>query len=298
MIGTSNEVLRTTMHADVAYSHQLHQRVDGSARIGFKATPWGRAALADLYQRAPSRVLFPSVESGDPTQAVLLTTSGGLTGGDRLQTTVIAGADTQVTVTTQAAEKIYRACVDCGPAVIRMHVSVGAGAWAEWLAQETIVFDGASLDRRFSADLAPGAKLLAVESLVFGRTAMQERFDAGFLHDAWRIRRDGRLIWADAMRLEGDVRAQQAAPFGFGTAVACSTLVYVGDDAAQLLDEARNLIDEHGVPGGATTFDDLLLVRLLSADAAKLRAAVMALAATIRSRAAGLPARLPRVWSC
>jgi urease accessory protein len=297
------------MHTDVAYTHQTHanpaqlvrhahQRMDGAARIGFRRRFDGRTVLGDLFQRAPCRALFPAVESGEPPQAVLLTTSGGLTGGDRLQIEATVATGACATFTTQAAEKIYRAPADSVPASIRMHASVGEEGWVEWLAQETILFDGSSLDRRFSADLAPGARLLAVESLVFGRTAMQEGFTCGFLHDAWRIRRGGRLVWADALRLQGDVRQQQSAPFGFGTAVACSTVLYAGADAAGLLDDVREVLAGCDVSGGATTFDDILLVRLLSADAARLRRAVIALAAAIRSIAAGLPARLPRVWSC
>lgn len=290
-----------------------HERADGAARIEFRASGDGRTRLADLYQRAPCRVLFPGSEADEPVQAVLLTTSGGLTGGDRTRVEVEIGARAQATVTTQAAEKLYRALDGDDDTRIHVEVKVGSDAWAEWLAQETILFNGARLRRSFSADVAAEGRLLAVESIVFGRTAMGEHFDAGLLHDSWQIRREGRLVWADVLRLEGDIRNSRRAPFAFGTAVACSTVVYVGRDAVRQLDEVRKLLGLRAPSGppsprapktvaatemAATAFDGLLLVRLLSDDAAELRSEVMNVVAGLRRCAGGLSAQMPRVWHC
>jgi urease accessory protein len=275
-----------------------HQRVDGLARIRFKAAPDGHTALADLYQRAPCRVLFPLAETGDPVQAVLLTTSGGLTGGDRTRVELEIDAGARATLTTQAAEKLYRALPEAGDARIEVDLKVGGHGWAEWLAQETILFDGSRLRRSMVADVAPDAQLLAVESLVFGRTAMGEAFETGRVHDSWRISRNGRLIWADALHLEGGLTELRTRPFCFGTAVACSTVLYVGTDAQRHLGSVRRVIDEQGLPGAATAFDGLLVIRLLADRAAELRHAVITLATEIRQAVANLPARMPRVWHC
>ena len=275
-----------------------HQRVDGEAQITFCRRADGATALADLFQRAPCRVLFPTTEADEPVQAVLLTTSGGLTGGDRTRVAISVESHARATLTTQAAEKIYRALPNTGDAVVQVEMRVGDGAWAEWLAQETIVFDGSRLRRLFTAEVAATGRLLAVESIVFGRTAMGEHFNSGVLHDAWRISRAGRLIWADALRLEGDLKRLRTAPFGFGTSVACATLVYVGADASQQLSEARRLLSGCPLPCGATSLDGIMLVRIMADDASELRTAVMNLIAGIRAAAASLPARLPRVWHC
>ena len=286
------------MNADVRNLTGVHQRVDGEASIAFRRAASGKTVLADLYQRAPCRVLFPTTENDEPIQSVFLTTSGGLTGGDRTRVSISVGAGAQATATTQAAEKIYRALPNTGDARVEVDMSVGDGAWAEWLAQETIVFEGSRLRRSFTADVAATGRLLAVESIVFGRTAMGESFNSGLLHDAWRIRRDGRLVWADALHLEGDVQKQRAEPFGFGTRVACSTVLYAGADAAQQITGVRRLLDECDLPCGATSLDGILLVRIMADDASALRAVVMRLIAGIRQAAAALPARLPRVWHC
>jgi urease accessory protein len=239
--------------------------------------------------------LFPDSEADDPFTAVLLTTSGGLTGGDRLDIEVGVGEGAAATITTQAAEKIYRSRGD--DCTVRIRLNVAADAWAEWLMQETILFDGARLSRRTEADVAANGRLLAVESLVFGRSAMGETFDHGLIHDVWRIRRDGRLMWADAVRLEGDVAAERRKPFGFGAAAGCATLIYVGADAARHLEAAREALSQTEATGGASSFDGLLIVRLLAGDAAHLRGAVAHCVKRLRAAIAGMPERMPTVWS-
>lgn len=270
------------------------QRVVGAASLVFRRRRGGDSALDGLYQKAPCRLLFPDVEPQEPPQAVLLTTSGGLTGGDRLKVAFEVGEGAGATLSTQAAEKLYRCLPGEAPTRIEVAVRVGAGAWAEWLAQETILFDRSRLRRCLDVDLAPGARLLAVESLVLGREAMGEHYVEGYLHDAWRVRRGGRLVWADALHWDDGVVPR---PFGFGEARACATLLYAGDDAAQQLGRVRAALGEDG-PGAVGVLDGLLIVRLLGADAAEIRRTVMRLAALIRHAAGGWPQRMPRVWTC
>src|SRR4029453_19030832 len=93
------------------------QRASGESRVVF-AVRDGATRLADLYQRDPCRVLFPEPELGEPRQAVLLTTSGGVTGGDSLAMAIEVEAGAEAVATTQAAEKIYRAAKDGGACAI------------------------------------------------------------------------------------------------------------------------------------------------------------------------------------
>jgi urease accessory protein len=251
--------------------------------------------LAHLHQKTPCRVLFPRPETGDIPAAVLLTTSGGLTGGDSLRIAIEASPEAHAVVTTQAAEKIYRA--RDGEAAIEVALEVHPGAWLEWLPQETILFDRAHLRRRTSARVAPGGRLLAGEIVIFGRRARGERFAEGLLHDSWRVRRGGVLAWADALHLEEDIARTLDHPAGFDRAVAVATLVYVGDDASDRLDLARALLAESAGRAGATIVGGLLLVRLLGRDARLLREDFMRLCKGLRAALAGLPARMPRVWA-
>ena len=271
------------------------ERSHGAAEMRFApAGAEGRTRVAWLHQKAPCRALFPHAEVGDPLLAVLLTTSGGLTGGDSLKLRIEAAAGARALVTTQAAEKIYRALAcDCA---IDVALEVGTGAWLEWLPQETILFEGARLTRKTSIAIAPGGCLLAGEMFVFGRTARGERFTHGRLHDAWRVRQAGRLVWADALHLEGDIARRLDHPAGFDRAAAYATAFYVAADAPDWLEAARRLLEDAACRAAATIVNGILLARFFGRDAQALRGDLMRFYAGMRAMVAGLPRHMPRVW--
>ncbi len=271
--------------------------IAGAAEIAFVERQ-GRTRLSHLYQRDPLRVLFPDAAQGEPPIAVLLTTSGGLVGGDRLAISVDIGPGASAHVTAQSAEKIYGST---GPdTVIEIALRIGAASRLEYLPPETILFDGARLRRRASVDLAADASLLAGEILVFGRIASGERMATGLVHDGWELRRDGRLIWADAFHLAddslGSLLSKMADPACLDGATACATLLLAAPDVARFLAGARETIAASGVRGGATIVAGVLVARLLAADAFMLRRAYVALAGQLRATQAGLPAILPGLW--
>lgn len=269
----------------------------GTAEIGFSDAA-GTTRLAHLFHSDPLRVLFPTAPPGEIASGTLVTTSGGLVGGDRLDILVEAGDDARALVFGQAAEKIYRSAGD--DTHIDVRLSVAGGGWLEWLPQETILFDRARLRRLTAAEVAPGARLLAGEMVVFGRTAMGEAMTDGLVRDAWEVRRAGRLVWADALHLDDTLADDLADPAGFDGALAFASLVYVGDDAADHLPTARGLLDNAGsVPGlrtGASRLGDVLIVRWLGREALPLRNAFGAFWAAFRHAAGGLPPTLPRLW--
>lgn len=269
------------------------QRGDGAAELVF-ARRGSTTALAHLYQHDPCRVLFPRPEGGDPVTAVLLTTSGGLAGGDRLRVEVAGREGTAACVTAQAAEKIYRSLGD--GARMSVALDVASGATLEWLPQETILFDRARLRRRTEVRVAPQGRLIACEMLVFGRTARGERYDSGFVFDAWRVRRGDRLVWADALRLDGAMEAQLRRTAAFDRALATATAIYVADDADRHLEAARALAADAQEKAGATLVNGVLLARFLGRDATAVRGDLMHYLGGLRHATAGWPVRLPRVW--
>ena len=267
------------------------QRVDAEARIAFRRRG-ARTVLADLQARGGARLLLPRATPDGWTEAVLVNTAGGLTGGDRLTlaATLHDGADARLT--TQAAEKIYRS-ID-GPAVLRNSLSLGPGSRAEWLPQETILFDGAALDRRLDVDLAPDAQLLAVEAAILGRTARGERVAQGSLRDSWRVRRTSRLLFADSIRLEGEIARHAAGPATLRGACAFATVLYVAPDAAARLEPLwQALTDLGGIEAGASLVSGLLVARVVASDGLALRRALVPALARLRD---GRPA--PRLWTC
>lgn len=288
-------ISRSEPVAAAAEAVPLRRWADGAAELGL-AGRGGCTRLRRLYQSDPCRVLFPTAADGDPLQAVVVTTSGGIVGGDRIRLAVEADAGTAATVTTQAAEKVYRSAG--ATAELSVGIAVAAGAVVEWMPQETILFDRSRLRRRTCVEVASGGRLLAGEIVVFGRRAHGERFGRGLLHDAWRVRRDGRLAWADALHLDGDAGAVLARPSAFDGAVAAATVVFVSDDAAASLEAARALIAASVTDcrAAATRVGPVLVMRFLARSPSALRASYARFWANFRGATLGLPARVPRVW--
>jgi urease accessory protein len=243
--------------------------------------------------------LFPAPARGDPPVAVLVTTSGGLVAGDRLDIRVELSPGAAAHVTGSAAEKVYRSTGRT--TIINQALSIGPGAALEFLPPETILFDCARLRRETIIDLAPGSAFLGGDIVVFGRRARGERFAGGLLREIWELRRDGDLVWGDALHLEDDVGRIIDDPACFDGAAAFATMILSppAGDVRSLLDGARLIQSACGTAGlraGATAVAGLVIARWLAADAAVLRRAYADLACHFRSAALGLPERLPRVW--
>ncbi len=229
-----------------------------------------------------------------PPEAVLITTSGGLADGDRIDLTCEAEANTQVRVAGQAAEKIYRARGDV-PARVATHLTVGSNARLDWLPQETILFDGARLDRRLRTDVAAGGWLTVSDMVVFGRIARDERFRRGQFADRWSLRQNGAPIWIDATRLEGPTLTLLDHRYGYDRAESAGLWIGQGGRASVALRDAlRDALVGSDCRAGVTLLDGVVIIRLLGGAQAVRRAMIAAILA--ERRHAGLTADLPRVW--
>lgn len=266
------------------------QRAHGVARIGF-ARRGTATFVRECYQEAGLRVRMPRVEPGLPLEAVVINTAGGLTGGDRFCLSVVADEGTEAVVTSQAAEKVYRSSGDI--ATFDTGISVGAGASLDWLPQETILFDGGQLRRSLDVELAENARFLAVESIMFGRLARGESVRCGLLFDRWRIRRGGRLAYAEGLKIDGEVARALSLPAVGAGAVATASLLRISTDAMDGLEAVREILDrDEGLcEGGASAFEGMLMVRLLSAEPFALRRRLVDILTLLRGP-------VPRVWSC
>lgn len=244
----------------------------------------GKTRRAQVYEAGSLRVRCPGAPA-DELEAVIINTAGGVAGGDRLRLDIAAGQSTRVVVTTAAAEKVYRTL---GPdSTIDVKLDVAAGASLDWLPQETILFDRARLRRSIEVDLAPDAQLFLAEAIVFGRTGMGEEVEQGGLFDRWRVRRGGKLIYAESVRLEGQIaeRLAQTAVSKGGIAVA-TVLIAPGTDAT--VDGIRAL--EFSGEVGASAWNGIAAVRLCAADGAALRRDLVHVMTAVRGA-------LPRIWT-
>ncbi len=268
--------------------------VHGEAAIAVTAVD-GQTRLADLHQRDPLSLRLPQPLRGDILEACLITTSGGVVGGDSLAITATAGVGARFRIYPQAAEKIYRSS---GPdSHITVALEAGRGSWLEWLPQETILFEGARLRRRTQLDVDPGGQALAGEFLVFGRRASGETLASGLVHDAWRVRRAGRLVWADCLHMEGDLERPLASPACLDGVSAYASFIYVADEAEAQLSALRALLPQEGPNAGhaLTAVKGMIVGRFLG-EALAVRRNFGAFWAAARAELAGLPAALPRLW--
>jgi urease accessory protein len=245
----------------------------------------GRTRRRQLHESGSLRVRFPSPED-DGLTAMFVNTAGGAAGGDRFDIDITAGEGTRLTLSTAAAEKVYRSH---GPAAeINISLRAEAGAHLSWLPQETILFDQARTTRSIDIDLAHSASLLLCEIVVFGRTAMGEMMRTGSFIDRWRLRRGGRLVFAENVRLDGDIGAKLAAPAIANGGLAIATALIVPGDEA-LLERLRAVAEQAGTEVGVSCWNGFAMVRICAQDAAKLRADMMALLSQSG-------AMLPRMW--
>lgn len=238
-----------------------------------------------LHESGSLRVRFPSPED-EGLSGVFVNTAGGVAGGDRFDIEIAAADRSRLTVTTAAAEKVYRA----PRAAAQLNISLKAGADAHlgWLPQETILFDRARVHRRFDIELDETASLLLCEIVVFGRTAMGERMEQGEFVDRWRLRRGGRLVFAETIRLDGNIGAKLArSAIAKGAAAIGTALIAPGDEA--LVERIREGAESFAGEVGISAWNGFAMARFCAQDAARLRADMMALLA--RTGAA-----LPRLW--
>lgn len=259
-------------------------RARGTARVEV-ARVGGVSRRARVHEADSLRVRFPTPEA-DELSAIFINTAGGIAGGDCFDIAVAVERGAAVTVTTAAAEKIYRSEGD--DAVLNVALRVEADARLRWMPQETILFDGARVRRRFDVDLAEEASLVMCEIVVFGRGAHGERMTAGRFIDHWRVRRGGRLIFADSTRLEDDIAGLLAHPAGGGGRVAFGTMLVAPADE-EFARRMRGDGDRHTGEFGVSSWNGMALARFCASEAMTLRAD-MAAALSL----AGIGA--PRLW--
>lgn len=283
------------MYANIYPSNQQtskrvtsHQRVKGRAAVSFKTVD-AKTKLDRLYQHGSAKIRFPKTYSGF-SEAVLINTAGGLTGGDKLDWNISLDADASAVFTTQACEKSYQSSSDT--AHVSTQITVGENATCHWLPQETILYEGSALNRTFDVQLAKTSKLIALESVMLGRDAMGEVLKHCAFKDRWRIYRDGKIVFADNINLEGDIEALEKASAMMSGNKAFATLLVCGtQDDEQLAKTADSLQSSFKDQSMAVSvFGGKLVARFLAQDTYLLRQTLMPLLKELSGN------DLPRVW--
>jgi urease accessory protein len=127
------------------------------------------------------------------------------------------------------------------------------------------------------------------EIVVFGRLAMGERMSQGEFVDRWRLRRGGRLIFAENIRLGDDIAEKLANPAiaGGGAAIGMALMV-PGDE--MLVSRIRELSATFAGEVGVSAWNGFAMARFCAQDAARLRADMTSVLGRASDEA------LPRLW--
>ena len=270
-------------------------QINGQGNIEFSYRD-GRTNLFHLYQSDPIRVLFPNVSSEEIKLGIIVTTSGGLVGGDKISLALTFGEKTSAMIMAQAAEKVYGS--SGATCLIEVDLEANTDAWAEYLPQETILFDNARLNRTTRIRAAAGSQVLAGEIVVFGRKGSGETFSSGYLRDSWEVWRDNKLVWIDALLLEKNIPQVFNHPACLKNINGAATIVFISDNVGTYLDYARNLIKdpEENIRMSVSVINGVLIARFMGEDPLNLRNAFGHFWQNFRHHVASLPNSLPRLW--
>jgi urease accessory protein len=270
------------------------QRADGCGRVVLSGSEMG-VRIVDVFQRSPVRIMFPRVGCAIE-EAVLVNTAGGIAGGDRLEFGVTALASASIAVTSQAAEKVYRALNE--PARIATKLQACEAAKLAWLPQETIVFNWGRLSRETEVELSSGAELLALEWLVLGRAAHGEEMVGGHITDSWRVKKDGRLIWADCFRITDEVFPHVHRKALLSNCKAVATLIYFGPPLDAWVEFLRHTAAAVECHCAATSVAGLVIVRFAAKASYDLRLALRNFLQQFSRELKASPFRVPKTWLC
>lgn len=276
------------MNSPALKTHDLapsHQRARGTGEL-VVATIDGTTSIQRLYQKGCAKIRVPRSTS-KYLEAVMINTSGGMTGGDELDWKFSAHENTTLTVTTQACERVYKSSI--GSAHANISLRARRGATLHWLPQETILFDQCGLKRKINVELDTDSELLMVEPLVFGRKAMGEINVQGSVYDSWRIHQSGNLIHAEDFRMSGNLTDTLASPFVADSKTACATILLVSSRVEGLINEAKEIV---GGTGGVSCWNGKLLARIISHDSYKLRQTMCPLLALLNGEKS-----MPKIWA-
>jgi len=271
------------------------QRADGCGRVILIGSENG-TQIEDLFERSPIRIMFPRTEHRAVQEAVLINTAGGIAGGDQLECSVTALPQASIAVTSQAAEKVYRALYE--PARVATRLKAWESAKLAWLPQETIVFNGARLHRTTEIELFSGAELLALEWLVLGRAAHGEVVVGGSITDSWRVKKDGRLIWADTFRITDEIFPHLKRKALLSNCNAIATLICFGTCLDKRLEFLREIIPSLGCNCAATLVSGLIVVRFAAKESSDLKLVLRSFLERFGPELGSGPFRVPKMWSC
>ncbi len=259
----------------------------------------GKTFPQRAYTTSPLRIQRPFYPAAAPNncQSVIVHTAGGMVGGDQLDMEIAAEANTQALITTAAAHKVYRTEDDWAKQTIRL--TVGTGAYVEWLPQELILFNGGRFQQTIRVELEPGGVWIGWDVTRFGRSARGETLTHGQWRSQTEIWQQGTPLWIDRQQLKGGTEVLNSYHGLAGYPVVGTFLVLGQTIESEHIQAIRTLIQaQKTTPGevGITQLDQGLAVRYRGPSSQMARQYFMHIWQYLRMETLGLKAYIPRVW--
>ncbi len=214
----------------------------------------GRTELTAHYQKAPSHItrpLYYDPGAPDMPYVMLMSSAGGVVQGDRYRTDVSCGPGASVHLMTQGATRLYR--MDQDYATQLVNLTVASGGYLEYLPDATIPYGGTRYYQQVGVTVAPDATVVLGETLLAGRLARGERHAyTAYCGDVEVHDAEGRLLFADPLRLVPGERAATGPAVMAGFGVMASLYVITGAKPAQTVaDTMHETLARTGLRAGA-----------------------------------------------
>ncbi len=237
--------------------HKILERSKGSSIVEIKNNN-----IKKLYQSGCCKVLNPNSHNSI-NELVLINTAGGVTCNDIINTNIEI-KDSNVSITTQAAEKIYAGFGD--PANIEINIAI-KNSNLYWLPKELILFNNSKLNRRIDLNLDKNSNLIFCETSIFGRKAMSEKIDNISFLDNWKIYLNSSLKHFEATNLNGTISDNYKNNFTFANQTSISTILIFGNIINEIEPELRKIIKKiQNHYCEISKFDDKIIIRSLADD--------------------------------
>jgi urease accessory protein len=251
-----------------------------------------RTRLTELECRAPLQLmrchhLDPALT--DMAHATIVSPSGGVLQGDRLEVAVRVGSGARLRLDTPSAMRLYR--MPLGPAEQLISLTVEGDGYLEYLPEPTIPFAGSQFTSRTTCQVAESATLVLAEVVSAGRAANGEVHEfTGYLSDIELSRVGGAVLARDATALDPADCLTLPGRLGAFAALGSLYVVHRGFDAHLL----RNAVAEaapDNVQGGASSLPGELgaWLKVLGPDGPTVAAAVASAAAAAHREITGFP---------
>lgn len=280
------------------FTDSSHKPLQARVALGF-AQDEGTTRLISRDHYGPLLVQKPLYPEGRRVcHAVIIHPPGGIVSGDQLEITAQLGESSNALITTPGAAKWYKSIGYTSHQKIKINLDKGASL--EWMPQETIFYNHADVHIDTDVFLEADAKYVGCEIVCFGRTASGESFDKGQIRQRTRIKRNGKLIWLEQIRLSGESSAMTGGLALAGKTV-CATLLLTGKSVPQALidlarEEAHKIIrdtDQIGI----SQLKSIIVARYLGNSSEIARHVMLRVWGLFRPELLGREAIVPRMWN-